>query len=134
MLLFWLTSEFEKDKRAKLGKSLFCPGSSARHIMKFQDSLVKIRTTFKRELRTYRLLAKDERTPRTAKVLLGLAVGYAVLPFDLIPDFIPVIGHLDDAIIVPSLVVLALRRIPKEVIEECRDKAQVVEKEGAASG
>lgn len=86
----------------------------------FRESLAKIRTSFKRELRTYRLLIRDARTPRIAKITLGLAIGYALLPFDLIPDFIPVIGHLDDAIIVPSLIFLAFRFIPREIVEECR--------------
>jgi uncharacterized membrane protein YkvA (DUF1232 family) len=54
-------------------------------------------------------------------VLLGLAIGYLLLPFDLIPDFIPVIGHLDDVIIVPGLIYLALKMIPNEIILECRE-------------
>ena len=74
----------------------------------------------KRELKTYRLVYKDKRTPNLAKILLGLAVGYALLPFDLIPDFIPVIGYLDDVIIVPLLIILALKMIPTEVVEDCR--------------
>lgn len=56
------------------------------------------------------------------KVLLGLAIGYLLLPFDLIPDFIPVIGHLDDVVIVPGLIYLALKMIPNEIILECREK------------
>lgn len=55
-------------------------------------------------------------------MLLGLAIGYLLLPFDLIPDFIPVIGHLDDVIIVPGLIYLALKMIPNEIILECREK------------
>lgn len=74
----------------------------------------------KRELAVYRLVLADARTPLPAKVLLGLALGYLLLPFDLIPDFIPVLGQLDDVLIVPGLVLLALRMIPKTVVEDCR--------------
>jgi len=57
-----------------------------------------------------------------AKVLLGTALGYLLMPFDLIPDFIPVIGHLDDAVIVPGLIFLALKIIPEEIINEHKIK------------
>lgn len=74
----------------------------------------------KREIEVYRRVLKDDRTPKFAELFLGLAIGYLLLPFDIIPDFIPVIGQLDDLIIIPALVVIALKIVPKEVIEDCR--------------
>lgn len=78
----------------------------------------------KREIDVWRLVLRDSRTPLPAKLLLGAAVGYLLLPFDLIPDFIPVIGQLDDILIVPGLVLLARRMIPAEVVQECRERVQ----------
>lgn len=76
---------------------------------------------FRRELEVYRRALGHPDTPLPAKLLLGTAVGYALLPFDLIPDFIPVLGQLDDFLIVPLLVLAGLRLIPGGVIEECRE-------------
>ena len=76
-----------------------------------------------REIETFRRILRHPRTPWRAKLLLGAAVGYALLPFDLIPDFIPVLGHLDDAIIVPALAAAALRLVPASVVAECRTAA-----------
>jgi len=84
--------------------------------------IASIASTLRSEVATYRAIARDPRTPRAAKLLLGAALGYLLLPFDLIPDFLPVIGHLDDAIIVPGLVWLALRRVPKDVVDEHRGR------------
>ncbi|MEW6001926.1 MAG: DUF1232 domain-containing protein [Nitrospirota bacterium] len=84
------------------------------------NRLKAIEKDLKREIEVYRRVLKDDRTPKIAKFFLGLAIGYALLPFDIIPDFIPVIGHIDDLIIVPALVVIALKMIPEEVIKDCR--------------
>ncbi len=86
------------------------------------DRLKDLGRLFARELKVYRLVLKDRRTPIAAKLLLALAVGYALLPIDLIPDWIPVLGQLDDLIIVPILVWLALKMIPREIVEDCRKR------------
>ncbi len=78
----------------------------------------------KRELAVYRLVLKHPQTPWIAKLFLGLAVGYLVLPFDLIPDFIPVIGQLDDVVIIPVLLYLALIFIPKQVMQHCQEQVR----------
>jgi uncharacterized membrane protein YkvA (DUF1232 family) len=79
----------------------------------------------KHELAVYRLLLKHPRTPRLAKLLLALAIGYLLLPFDLIPDFIPVLGQLDELIIIPLLVYLAVLLIPKGLLLlSCRVQVQ----------
>ncbi|MGE5421681.1 MAG: YkvA family protein [Ignavibacteriales bacterium] len=90
------------------------------------DHLKTITKNAKNEIQVYRLVLADPRTPRLSKFFLGAAVGYVLLPFDLIPDFIPVLGLLDDVIIIPLLVWLAMKNIPPLVLEDCR--AQVMEK------
>jgi uncharacterized membrane protein YkvA (DUF1232 family) len=80
---------------------------------------------FRQEVKVYQLVLQDSRVPKRAKWLLGLAVGYALSPIDLIPDFIPVVGYLDDALIVPALIWLAARSIPPEVLDDCRARVGV---------
>lgn len=70
------------------------------------------------------LAYKHPRTPWYAKALAALIIGYALSPIDLIPDFIPVIGYLDDFIIVPAGIALLIKIIPRDVLEECRAKAR----------
>jgi uncharacterized membrane protein YkvA (DUF1232 family) len=69
------------------------------------------------------LAFRDKRCPWYAKVWIGLVIGYAVSPIDLIPDFIPVLGQIDDLIIVPAGIAVALKMIPKGVMDECRQRA-----------
>lgn len=67
---------------------------------------------------------KERETPLSAKVLAAITVAYALSPIDLIPDFIPVLGYLDDLIILPVLIVLTVKRIPTPVWEKCRAQAK----------
>ena len=71
------------------------------------------------------LAYRDPRTPRRAKVAIALTVGYALSPIDLIPDFIPVLGYLDDLVIIPLGIRYATKLVPREVMEECRARARV---------
>jgi uncharacterized membrane protein YkvA (DUF1232 family) len=84
----------------------------------FRDKLKVLSKNLKKQVKLYRLVLKDKRTPLLAKILLGAALLYLLLPFDIIPDFIPFFGQLDDLIVVPLLVYLALKIIPKEIISE----------------
>ena len=70
------------------------------------------------------LACKDPRVPWYARVFALCVAGYAFSPIDLIPDFIPVIGYLDDLIIIPLGIVLAIKMIPADVLEQCREKAR----------
>jgi uncharacterized membrane protein YkvA (DUF1232 family) len=70
------------------------------------------------------LAVSDPRTPWYARVVAAAVVGYTLSPLDLIPDFIPVVGYLDDLIVVPLGVALALKLVPKPVMAECRQRAQ----------
>ena len=70
------------------------------------------------------LAARDPRTPWYAKFLVAGIVAYAFSPIDLIPDFVPVLGYLDDLILIPIGIALAIKLIPNSVLAECRARAQ----------
>ncbi len=75
------------------------------------------------EIKALYLAYKHPKTPWYAKVCMAVVLGYALSPIDLIPDFIPVLGYLDDLIIVPAGIYLTLKMIPQSVMSECREKA-----------
>lgn len=87
-------------------------------LREIKDNAEKLKDNAKKYIRLCKLLYKDPRTPKIAKILLWITIGYALSPIDLIPDFIPVIGYLDDLVILPALLYLAIKSIPKDVYAE----------------
>jgi uncharacterized membrane protein YkvA (DUF1232 family) len=77
----------------------------------------------KRELHAIFIAARDPRTPWVARLLAAVVLAYALSPIDLIPDFIPVLGYLDDLILVPLGLWLCLRLIPPQIMKEARETA-----------
>lgn len=86
------------------------------------ERLKSLAKQLKQEFDMYRLVAQHPDTPWLAKMCLGLAIGYLLLPFDLIPDFIPVLGQLDDLVIIPLLVYMALKLTPAVILDNCRQQ------------
>ena len=76
------------------------------------------------------LAYRDPRVPWYARLFAAGVVAYAFSPIDLIPDFIPVLGYLDDLVLVPLGIALALKMIPEDVMAECREKAEAAMAEG----
>nr|WP_205964261.1 YkvA family protein [Ramlibacter agri] len=86
----------------------------------------------KRDGLTLWFALKDRRTPWYAKALAAFVVAYALSPIDLIPDFIPVLGYLDDVILLPVLIWLTLKLVPVGVLDDCRLHADAWLKAGQA--
>jgi uncharacterized membrane protein YkvA (DUF1232 family) len=78
------------------------------------------------------LAARDPRTPWYAKLIIAGCVAYALSPIDVIPDFIPVIGLIDDLIFIPLALALAVRFIPDEVLADCRNRAGEIAARGTS--
>ena len=76
------------------------------------------------------LAFRDPRVPWYAKAVAACVVGYALSPIDLIPDFIPVLGYLDDLVLIPLGIALVLRMIPPAVMDECRARARAESADG----
>ncbi|PLS08350.1 YkvA family protein [Neobacillus cucumis] len=101
--------------------------------MEQQNTLTKLKKyarKLKQNLFVLYLSYKDHRVPWYAKLVAICVVAYAFSPIDLIPDFIPVLGYLDDLIIVPLGISLALKLIPPYIIKENREKAEELRKNG----
>lgn len=79
----------------------------------------------KREIMALWFAARDPRTPWYAKGLALLVTAYAFSPIDLIPDFIPLIGYLDDLVLIPAGIALSIKLVPPEVMQACREKADL---------
>lgn len=92
--------------------------------MKLFSKLKQKAKELKSEAQVLLIAYRDPGTPLSAKILIGLSVGYLLSPIDLIPDFIPVLGLLDDLIIVPLLITISIKLIPPKILEEARQKAK----------
>jgi len=95
-------------------------------LMTNEKKKVTLLDKFKKEIKFYQVVFKDARMPKLSKFFLGLAIAYALNPIDLIPDFIPIFGYLDDLIIIPVLILIAVKLIPKELLEEHKRENQGV--------
>jgi uncharacterized membrane protein YkvA (DUF1232 family) len=96
--------------------------------MKGKDAFRRLRERahrLKREVYALYLAIRDRETPWYAKLLGAIVVGYALSPIDLIPDFIPILGQLDDLILVPVGISLVLRLIPAPILERSRRRAEI---------
>ena len=94
--------------------------------MKLRERAKKLKT----DIPAVFLALKDKKTPWLARLFAVLTVVYALSPIDFIPDFIPVLGYLDDLIILPALVALTVKLIPADVFEEYRKQAEDLWKDG----
>ena len=88
--------------------------------MGLRNKLSQIAAKLKSEFAFYKRLQAHPQTPILAKALLWLAIGYLLMPFDLIPDFLPIIGQLDELVIIPMLLYWALKLTPPHIIAACR--------------
>ena len=84
----------------------------------------------KRNIYALFIAIKKKDTPWYAKTVAGVAVAYALSPIDLIPDFIPVLGYLDDILILPLLITISIKLIPKDVMDTCRIESENLWKDG----
>ena len=103
------------------------PSGREHHAPSRASSLKGWATSVKRDVLALWIAARDPRTPWYAKAIATAVAAYALSPIDLIPDFIPVLGYLDDAVIVPAGILLAVRLIPDDLMMEFRAEAARLE-------
>lgn len=84
----------------------------------------------KQNITALTIAMKKKETPIYAKVIVGITIGYALSPIDLIPDFIPILGYIDDMIILPLLIWLSIQLIPLDIMEESKKKLKIYGKMG----
>ena len=94
--------------------------------MKLSEKAAELKT----DIPAVCLCLKDRETPFAVKILAGITIGYALSPIDLIPDCIPVLGYLDDIIIIPALIALIIKMIPKETFEKYRKASRGMWQDG----
>lgn len=99
-------------------------------LMKFYSKFKTRVKDLQRDVTALWFAYRDPRTPWYAKLFTAVVVAYALSPVDLIPDFIPVLGYLDDFVLIPAGVALALKMIPAEVMADSREKAALSLSEG----
>ena len=92
--------------------------------MTCKDRILEKAKKLRDETAAIALAFSDGRTPLIAKIFIGVTVSYAVSPIDLIPDFIPVLGYLDDVILLPILISISIRLIPPAVLNDCRSRVK----------
>ena len=91
--------------------------------MKFIETMRGKALSLKKEITALYYAYQNPEVKLLPKLIIIFTIGYALSPIDLIPDFIPVLGYLDDLIIIPALITLSIKLIPKEIMDESREKA-----------